>query len=326
MAKGNLFLGFGRGKVGDAVFYRTDGEQVTRSRNAHPANPKSYKQCIQRAIAASVQRLYSVGRELFDHSFEGLKVGKANQQRFAKLNMAALRQLVITDLNDGNVDADCRGRVGFPGIRAAVPFVGAVVSEGSLVQNAFQYDNTDEYYLPAHTQGETVAEYAARIGLVPGDIYTFVYIGGDPVLGQQLATVDATSYYASVYSCQMFYGQLRVKDVSEVDDDMTANTLMNVFFEPTDVGVDLLHSTSGSAMKYNDFITCARVSYGMVVEGCRACIRSREDGELRSTERLSIIKQGTYGEFGLTSNHLYDAWNGSVNIDAAELILDGENF
>ena len=28
MSKGNLFLGFGRGKVGDVVFSRLNGEQV----------------------------------------------------------------------------------------------------------------------------------------------------------------------------------------------------------------------------------------------------------------------------------------------------------
>ena len=49
MAKGNLFLGMGRGSVGDVTFYRADGQQLSRARNRKPRNPKTNAQLIQRA-------------------------------------------------------------------------------------------------------------------------------------------------------------------------------------------------------------------------------------------------------------------------------------
>ena len=59
MSKGNLFLGFGRGKVGDVVFYRSNGEQITRSLNRNPKNPRSESQLLQRIIMGTVMQAYS---------------------------------------------------------------------------------------------------------------------------------------------------------------------------------------------------------------------------------------------------------------------------
>ena len=74
MAKGNLFQGMGRGKVGDVVFSRLNGEQISRVRNRHPKNPRSNSQLFQRAIMATVMQAYSAGKAIFDHSFEGYAV------------------------------------------------------------------------------------------------------------------------------------------------------------------------------------------------------------------------------------------------------------
>lgn len=71
MSKGNPFLGMARGKVGDVVMYRLNGEQVMRTRNRHPRNPNTNAQIIQRAVMADVQRVYSLGYQLFNHAFQG---------------------------------------------------------------------------------------------------------------------------------------------------------------------------------------------------------------------------------------------------------------
>lgn len=91
MAKGNLFLGQGRGKVGDVVFYRLEGEQVSRSRNRSPKNPRTAIQLAQRVIMNTVSKAYSLFQELADHAFEGLTQGAANQRQFIKDNNDMLR-------------------------------------------------------------------------------------------------------------------------------------------------------------------------------------------------------------------------------------------
>ena len=71
MAKGNMLQGMARGKVGDVVFSRLNGQQISRVRNRQPYNPRTNKQLIQRAIMATVMLGYSAGKEIFNHSFQG---------------------------------------------------------------------------------------------------------------------------------------------------------------------------------------------------------------------------------------------------------------
>lgn len=91
MSKGNLFLGQGRGKVGDIVFYRLAGEQVTRARNRSPKNPQTPMQLAQRVIMNTVSKAYSLLQPLADHSFQGLTEGSENQRQFIKDNTDLLR-------------------------------------------------------------------------------------------------------------------------------------------------------------------------------------------------------------------------------------------
>lgn len=91
MSKGNLFLGQGRGKVGDIVFYRLAGEQVTRARNRSPKNPQTPMQLAQRVIMNTVSKAYSLFKPLADHSFQGLAEGSENQRQFIKDNTDLLR-------------------------------------------------------------------------------------------------------------------------------------------------------------------------------------------------------------------------------------------
>ena len=92
MAKGNLFQGMGRGKVGDVVFSRLNGQQIARVRNRNPKNPRTNAQLYQRAIMATVMQAYSAGIAIFDHSFQGKEVGAQNQRRFMALNAKLLRE------------------------------------------------------------------------------------------------------------------------------------------------------------------------------------------------------------------------------------------
>lgn len=58
MAKGNFWTRSVRGRLGDMVFYKSNGEQMTRSYNGAPANPRTDKQLKQRIKWANICRAY----------------------------------------------------------------------------------------------------------------------------------------------------------------------------------------------------------------------------------------------------------------------------
>lgn len=102
MSKGNLFLGYARGKVGDVVFSRSNGEQVTRARNRAPRNPQTAVQLLQRSVMKSNSLAYSMMSEICDHSFQGIVGATPNQSEFAKVNVAMLRAKCADALASGD--------------------------------------------------------------------------------------------------------------------------------------------------------------------------------------------------------------------------------
>ena len=89
-----MLLGHARGKVGDVVFSRVNGQQITRARAAVVKNPQTEKQMIQRIILNTVIQAYSRMAEICDHSFEGVAVGQDNMSKFMRENMSILRKYV----------------------------------------------------------------------------------------------------------------------------------------------------------------------------------------------------------------------------------------
>lgn len=68
MARGNMLLGQGAGKLGDLVLYRNAGQQQARAYVTNPKNPKTYKQAQQRAKFASVALAYQYLKTIVDRS------------------------------------------------------------------------------------------------------------------------------------------------------------------------------------------------------------------------------------------------------------------
>ena len=89
-----MLLGHARGKVGDIVFSRVNGQQVTRARAAVVKNPKTEKQVIQRILLNTIIQAYSRMAEICDHSFEGVQVGSKSMAKFMRENLNALRTKV----------------------------------------------------------------------------------------------------------------------------------------------------------------------------------------------------------------------------------------
>lgn len=106
MSKGNMLLGHARGKVGDLVFSRVNGQQVTRARAAVVKNPQTEPQIIQRIILNTISQAYSRMSAIADHSFEGVAQGQKSMSAFMKKNMSATRQRMTAAVNAGGGFSD----------------------------------------------------------------------------------------------------------------------------------------------------------------------------------------------------------------------------
>lgn len=319
MAKGNLFLGFARGSVGDVTFYRSEGEQVSRARNRHPYNPRTARQAIQRAVSSSVARIYSAGQVLFNHSFQGFKPGKECQRQFMKLNNRILRQMVLDDLaNETDV-----ARIGVPGVSVAVPCQGIMVSDGNYPVVAFNwFDNSKSWQLPRPDDAETVAAYCARVGLIPGDIFTFGALSLDNNDSVTPAWSDASGDKDhTVYPSAFQFQQLIVKD--GVTSDQTAvaysGTLDQFFDSYAQAGeVNLLEH------EMSEGIGLDSMTNNFSDNGCMFLIRSRFNEDLRSTSFLMPAQN--VQDYGINSEIVIPAWTNPAALQDPDLILDGSEF
>lgn len=87
--KGNMFLGYARGSVGDVVFSRVNGQQTARARNRKPENPKTLSQMIQRSRFAYLSKFYArASQKFFKFAFENKKANESDYNAFMSANVA----------------------------------------------------------------------------------------------------------------------------------------------------------------------------------------------------------------------------------------------
>lgn len=321
MAKGNLFQGQARGVIGDVVFTRQNGQQVSRVRNRVPRNPKTNAQLYQRAIMATIMQAYAAGKAIFDHSFQGRQVGSANQQRFLSINTKKLRAAVSADIAYGLTGDACDGRIIGPGVLYPVPWK-YQVSEGSLTQNIM--GNTGYLLHIDEVQGETIAQYAQRLNIQPDDIFTVV--GFNCASG---STPSDVVYYAPGAGdefgfqtlCDFLFARLRVKSSIFSDTTIISNQVKwDQMFEydlESNYTPDL-HTRAitdsilqGDELPHEGELLTAGV------------IRSRDNQDLRSTCVLEWSWPQAK-DYGLTSDYLLTAWAaGATKVGDSDLILEG---
>lgn len=335
MAKGNMFQGMARGKVGDVVFSRNNGEQISRVRNRHPKNPRTNKQMYQRAVMATVMQAYAAGQEIFNHSFQGKSVGAENQRAFLSKNSKLLRGLLASEIEAGTAALNCNVAVVAPGAITPTPNA-YMISEGAYPQNFFSYNaGSLGFDMPAPVENETVAVYADRVGLVAGDLYTFVYFGitsANPsfsVRGVEPPVQNGLNP-ASQYPTIFGFVRLQVKDVSSVA-TLASDANLSAFFEISlqknaDMDLtsfmlqDTIDMTNIASSVLGEFANNGYVSVGIV--------RSRLDQDLRSTSFMNVIAgstiRATKGMYGITSAYALAAWQqGTEALGDSDLILEG---
>lgn len=312
MAKGNLFQGMGRGKVGDVVFYRMNGEQVSRVRNRKPKNPRTDEQLYQRAVIATTMKAYAAGKEIFDHSFQGYEIGEGNMRRFNSVNSRLLREKLVNDINNKISAEESTGRFVAPKSISPVPVIGLQVSEGTLENVMFTPKEQGGVYtwvLP-----DTLNFPALKIKT--GDIFTFVYMiaNKDEVVYENKISNKIT---AKQYNTTFGWIRLTVKENRQPSGESGQWLYKDIF--DIEYGGQVARLDPNGTLKTGAevVITFPFVEYG----GVMACIRSRKDIDVRSTAYMLPIHST---DFGIESNYVLNAWQEDVQkVGDSELILEG---
>lgn len=87
MAKGNALMGTLSGKLGDLVFFRRKGEQVSRAYIKKVPNPNTRAQVRQRSSLTNIIRLYQSSPSFFERAFQNKKVGQSDYNALVSLNL-----------------------------------------------------------------------------------------------------------------------------------------------------------------------------------------------------------------------------------------------
>lgn len=244
--KGNLFLGFGRKKLGDVVFYRANGAQMARARNRSPRNPKSAKQAVQRMVLATAAKMASAYEPIVNHSFEGTPVGAQSVQEFRSYAMNALRSAAAYVINGGTEQVT----VAEYAIKGA-PIIGALhnlqISRGSLGMNGYTVENDKLSIVMSAALSQSIADQAAyeaelrKIGCVPGDQLTFVCLQQS---SQVVASFTRDGYTTNNYAQIVRF--CRVVFKAELPEDFSGALLTGTAINPA-----LIEESQGSLPSFS---------------------------------------------------------------------------
>lgn len=175
MSRGNMLLGMASGKVGDIVFYRSNGQQQTRSKAASVKNPRTMAQSTQRVLMKNVVLAYSALKSICDHSFQNVQYGAASQRKFMRDNLDKMRTVAAAtnggwERMPGLVPV---GGSGFPAFeflvsQGSLPFIEVDCTDNNMEINAGNADSRLTYQ-----------QVCDQLGLQRGDQLTFIGVYGD---------------------------------------------------------------------------------------------------------------------------------------------------
>lgn len=308
MGKGNLFLGFGRGSVGDITYYRAYGEQVFRGRNRHPANPQTTLQLLQRVIMLTAQHAYSLMAPICDHSFQGRAVGTMSQARFTALNIAMMRQGLAGAIEEIITGAEPTwpSESNYAAKGSFLPeFMPYIISEGTLPTFKKTFAE-GQMVVISNTQDVSSAssyeEFVASFGLQRGDQLTFVQLTIDDtdVTGQftgiQFARVVLSPSTEAGWTDDAFEQLPAESQWFKFANPNPANE-GNVYFKFPDGNLQFSFQSDNATEATGQAATPA--AFAMIV--------SRRVGDVwqRSTETL-VLRPYTVGTGNLTNDHAAD--------------------
>lgn len=296
-----MLLGHARGKVGDLVFSRVNGQQVIRARAAVVKNPKTEKQVIQRILLNTIIQAYSRMAAICDHSFEGVQVGSKSMAKFMRENLNALRTKVSNYAAEEGT---------FEGVYAFAPQGLNIFTPNEYVIATGQLPQIQLASISAAAGAKitivsadaipTYGEVIASLGLQRGDQLTFV--------GQELYTDGRAAFkFARVI--------LDPRESDGTQAELTEPFLVNGSVNkpsPRNEGSDITFSSAANQLGFD---LGERSMFGAAV----IVSREKNDGTwLRSNASLTLdpsIPYATVGAFDLQEAIDY-SYAGGIDLES----------
>lgn len=226
MAKGIAINGQLRGKLGGVVYYRSNGQQISRARAENVSNPNTQPQRIQRMIMATVMQAYSLTKEITDHSFEGVKYKQDSMAFFQRVNANKLRSMISAE------NAAFDPSFTAPKVQALIPN-GYTISRGSLSPVPFsfqagaasaQYPTIGDQYSDVVDPDEiTLSKFLTSLRATAGDMVTLVWFDGDSIL---YSLTDGENDRENIKYVTMRYVRIKFKD------SYTSEELVTPVYDP----------------------------------------------------------------------------------------------
>ena len=337
MAKGNLFLGHARGKVGSLVFSRQNGEQVTRELNTRPKNPQTDPQIVQRAIAGTVMYAYSYLQEICNHSFEGVAYGAKSQQYFTKVNMDLLRQRYSANPTNTNPMMFSKKNSKSAVANAYIISKGSIsntpIQPSLLVEEGASVPTLDKIKFPALVNEMSVSEYLNAIGLAKAkDQMTLILIRPNfAVVGREYKDSLKNQYKLNTLQIdRAIRTSYSPADVSFATAEGSDN---KKFFDEL---AKCLEIKSNSDLQGLETIIDPELNNknglkisvaGALAAGIIYSSFDNVKGWLRSNSQLVCTNSIVGGDdrFGLSAGNLIDYWDDSASVVVSNRILNNGN-
>jgi len=165
-----MLLGHARGKVGDLVFSRVNGQQVVRARAAVVKNPQTEAQIVQRVILNTIAQAYSKMSGIVDHSFEGIATGQKSMSYFMARNMKTLRE-TLAEVGDFSASTPVFAPIGTNGLASNT----YVIAKGQLPEIT---PTVSSGAIAIALSANTYEAVLAATGLTRGDQLTLITVSG----------------------------------------------------------------------------------------------------------------------------------------------------
>lgn len=313
MSKGIAINGQLHGKLGGVVYYRSNGQQISRAKAENVSNPNTEPQRIQRMIMATVMQAYSLTKEITDHSFEGVKYKQDSMAFFQRVNANKLRAMCSA------VDGAFQPSFTAPKLQALIPN-GYTISRGSLAPVPYSYIEVDG---GSHIASFGVASGLATGGVITdmtnanlvqalganaGDMITLVWFEGDSTLYQY---GDVDDNRAQVKYVTMRYIRMKFKE-SFTSEDLAKN-LFTVTDDVPTVNMDIFDTELCSNLDLLGTFTVTENNGGLFLsyasEDAHACgaIRSRRSDGVWRRSLCEMAVNPDYN-FGLSYEYGVLAW------------------
>lgn len=317
MAKGIEMNGQLRGKRGGAVYYRSNGVQVSRALAENVSNPNTQPQRIQRMIMATVMQAYSLTKEITDHSFEGIKYKQDSMAFFQRVNANKLRAQI------GAVNPAFTPSFTAPKVQALIPN-GYTISRGSLSPVPFSFQagaaNT-QYPVIGDALAEAtlldeikLSDFMSILRASAGDMVTLVFFDGDSVL---YSLTDGENDRENIKYVTMRYVRIKFKDTYTEDELIQAVYLgdqaENYTFKESLFNV--AECSNLSLMNDCQIVDIAgqnNLTYPNIDAHAIGIIRSRRDGGVWRRSLCEMLCNPGY-HYGLSYDAGLLAWENNTN-------------